>query len=181
MKDNHQARKSALTRLKLLWSFFLDTYLWINTGQIHQQDQPHFCHLIMATGMPWLPICNRSMSVRLNPHPQPRIIMNCEKPAKNCVTWWSSLPVWSRKKEIWSLLKNIRPLQDNPGDFQNLEVHARAMKEFSQQMLKNKQASSKTMIAIDVLAENLEHHKMKVHDMFSALYRVFRSKKTAPV
>lgn len=81
------------------------------------------------------------------------------------------------EKEIKLLLKTLRSLQDNLGEFQNMEVHTQAMKEFSRQMLKKKQVSSDTLIAINMLTENLAHHKIKVHDQFSELYRTFRNKK----
>lgn len=81
------------------------------------------------------------------------------------------------EKEIRSLIKTLKSLQENLGDFQDLDIHAQSMRKFAEQMLKKEHASSKTLMAMGALAENLERQKMEVHEKFSVVYRTFREKK----
>ena len=81
------------------------------------------------------------------------------------------------KNEIKSLIRTLKLLQENLGDFQDLEVHAQSMREFGEQMMEQAQASSNTLMAMGALAENLERNKMEVHQKFSDVYKIFREKK----
>jgi len=81
------------------------------------------------------------------------------------------------KNEIKSLIRTLKLLQENLGDFQDLEVHAQSMREFGEQMMEQAQASSNTLMAMGALAENLERNKMEVHQKFSGVYKIFRGKK----
>ncbi|MDT8383269.1 MAG: CHAD domain-containing protein [Gammaproteobacteria bacterium] len=81
------------------------------------------------------------------------------------------------KKEIKPLIRTLKSLQGNLGDFQDLEVHAQSMRVFAEQMLQQEHASSRTLMAMGALAENLEHHKMAIHQEFSDVYQAFQGKK----
>lgn len=81
------------------------------------------------------------------------------------------------QNEIGSLIKTLKLLQDNLGDFQNLQIHTESLKSFTEKMQKKEKVSSVTLAAMNALTENFDRNKIEVRDQFSKLYRIFRNRK----
>jgi CHAD domain-containing protein len=77
--------------------------------------------------------------------------------------------------QIKQLIKNLRLLQDNLGDFQDLCIQIQQLGDFAQQMQDEGLADTKTIMAMGVLVQNLVAQKEAVRSHFSERFNEFSS------
>lgn len=76
-------------------------------------------------------------------------------------------------KKIVELIKVLKSLQENLGDFQDYEVQAANMKNFSRQMVEEGDVPPDTLMAMGVLVEGLEEGQHQVREEFSKRFKEF--------
>jgi CHAD domain-containing protein len=76
---------------------------------------------------------------------------------------------------IRQLIKALKVLQDNLGDFQDLEVQSAALTSFSRQMAAEQDVAPETLLAMGMLVEDLRRRQHQVRDAFSARFVAFSS------
>jgi CHAD domain-containing protein len=81
------------------------------------------------------------------------------------------------KKEISRLIKILKKLQDNLGEFQDLSVQITALKNFSIQMAQEDKVPDKTTRAMANLVEIMLNKKQAVHEEFAARFAKFAQHK----
>lgn len=77
--------------------------------------------------------------------------------------------------QIKHLIKSLKLLQDNLGDFQDLCVQTQQLSDFAQQMQSEGLADTKTIMAMGVLVQNLVAQKETVRCHFSERFKEFSS------
>lgn len=77
--------------------------------------------------------------------------------------------------QIKRLIKSLKLLQDNLGDFQDLCVQTRQLSDFAQQMQDEGLADTKTIMAMGVLVQILVNQKEAVRCHFSERFKEFSS------
>jgi CHAD domain-containing protein len=75
--------------------------------------------------------------------------------------------------EIKALIKVLKQLQDNLGDFQDYEVQVMTLRQFSQQMVTEDAAPAETLLAMGMLIEGLERRQQAAHAEFAARFTDF--------
>jgi len=75
--------------------------------------------------------------------------------------------------DIKELIRTLKTLQDNLGDFQDYEVQVLKLKEFSHQMVAEGTVSPDTLLAMGVLIDGLERRQQRAHEEFSGRYLSF--------
>jgi CHAD domain-containing protein len=78
-----------------------------------------------------------------------------------------------RAQHIKALIKVLKVLQDNLGDFQDFEVQVAKLKEFSHQMMQETQDSAETFMAMGILVESLELRQHQTRAEFAARFQQF--------
>ncbi len=76
-------------------------------------------------------------------------------------------------KEIKALIKALKILQDNLGDFQDLEVQAANLTHFSQQMVKEGEVPPQTLMAMGILVDGLARRQHQAREEFAARFGQF--------
>ncbi len=77
--------------------------------------------------------------------------------------------------EIRALIKVLKTLQDNLGEFQDYEVQITTLKYYSEQMLAEGRAPAGTLMAMGILIENLANHQRQVRESFANCFDEFGS------
>ena len=77
--------------------------------------------------------------------------------------------------QIKQLIKNLKLLQDNLGDFQDLCIQIQQLDDFAHQMQDEELADTKTIMAMGVLAQKLVAQKETVRSHFSERFKEFSS------
>ena len=75
--------------------------------------------------------------------------------------------------DMASLIKALKVLQDNLGDFNDFEVQSEAMHSFGLQMAKMKKAPPATLLAMGMLAESLRHQQLQTRQEFERRFATF--------
>jgi len=75
--------------------------------------------------------------------------------------------------EIKALIKVLKQLQDNLGDFQDYEVQVMTLRQFSRQMVIEDAAPAETLLAMGMLIEGLERRQQAAHEEFAARFAEF--------
>lgn len=75
--------------------------------------------------------------------------------------------------DIQPLIKAIKALLDNLGEFQDLEVHAHRIREFGEAMATEGSASADTLMAMGALVDDLVQHQARVRGEFAARFADF--------
>ena len=75
--------------------------------------------------------------------------------------------------QIKVFIKNLKGLQEVLGDFQDYATQELTLKQFSEEMLAN-QVPANTLLAMGVLIQNLQTHRTKARDDFSAKFLHFK-------
>jgi CHAD domain-containing protein len=75
--------------------------------------------------------------------------------------------------EIKALIKVLKNLQDNLGEFQDYEVQVSTLKQFSQQMMAEGNAPAETLMAMGILVEDLNKRQHQARDEFAARFEKF--------
>jgi CHAD domain-containing protein len=79
------------------------------------------------------------------------------------------------KPEIRSLIKQLKVLLDNLGDFQDLQVQAEAIEAFGEQMREEK-APASALMAMGALVSQLLERQQQAREEFAALFADFSTK-----
>ena len=79
-------------------------------------------------------------------------------------------------KDVGALIKTLKGLQENLGDFQDLDVQAETLHDFSIQMMDQNKAGPKTYMAMGVLVEKFMIRKDDVRSEFEERFKSFSSK-----
>jgi CHAD domain-containing protein len=74
---------------------------------------------------------------------------------------------------IRKLIRALKTLQDNLGDFQDYEVQVTTLKKFSHQMVAEGMAPPDTLLAMGMLIDGLERRQQQAREEFSDRYAVF--------
>ena len=77
---------------------------------------------------------------------------------------------------IRALIRTLKTLQDNLGDFQDYEVQVTTLKLFSQQMVDEAGVPAGTLLAMGMLIEGLERRQRQARNEFSATFNHFALK-----
>ena len=76
-------------------------------------------------------------------------------------------------KEIKALIKALKVLQDNLGDFQDLEVQAANLTHFGQEMVKEGVVPPQTLMAMGILVDGLAKRQHQAREEFAARFGQF--------
>lgn len=80
-------------------------------------------------------------------------------------------------KEMLLLINALKRLQDNLGDFNDLEVQQATLKQFAQSMLAEKVGTATSLMAMGRLVERLEQQQVKERQTFHRRFDQFSSRK----
>ncbi len=80
------------------------------------------------------------------------------------------------EKVIGPLIKRLKLLQDNLGDFNDYEVQQDSLKEFAHQMMKSRKVPADTLMAMGRLVEHLEVGQAKERRRFHECFDLFAAK-----
>ena len=75
--------------------------------------------------------------------------------------------------DIKELIRTLKTLQDNLGNFQDYEVQVSTLKTFSHQMVAESTVSPDTLLAMGMLIDGLERRQRQAHEEFSGRYAGF--------
>jgi len=78
--------------------------------------------------------------------------------------------------KIKALIKTLKTLQDNLGDFQDYEVQVTTLKKFSHQMVAEGQVPPDTLLAMGMLIDGLERRQHLARDEFATRFNDFAMK-----
>ncbi|MFC1664753.1 CHAD domain-containing protein [Pseudomonadota bacterium] len=78
-------------------------------------------------------------------------------------------------KNLKILIKSLKVLQENLGDFQDLDVQAESLREFGQQMMNTNQIETDTMFAMGTLIAGLKKRQLEARQVFSVCFNEFDS------
>ncbi len=76
-------------------------------------------------------------------------------------------------QKIKALIKTLKSLQENLGDFQDYEVQVTTLKQFSQRMVEEAAAPTATLLAMGMLIEGLERRQQQARDEFDERFKQF--------
>lgn len=82
------------------------------------------------------------------------------------------------QQEIDALIKALKRLQDNLGEFQDYSVQIDAMQDFSRQMMAEGRANAKTLVAMSRLVDILKQRQLEVRKVFQRRFKQFASEET---
>jgi CHAD domain-containing protein len=80
------------------------------------------------------------------------------------------------RREIRSLIKELKGLQENLGDFQDLDVQIHSLKHYSDQMQQEGDMTPRTQLAMESLLMGLETRMQEVRGEFDSRFHQFSSK-----
>jgi CHAD domain-containing protein len=80
-------------------------------------------------------------------------------------------------KEIRDLIKSLKLLQENLGDFQDLAVQACAMQDFARRMTEESKVPPAALMAMGILVEGLLARQQRAKEEFATRFRRFNSNK----
>ncbi len=81
------------------------------------------------------------------------------------------------EKKIGQLIKQLKILQDNLGEFQDMDVQNIALKNFAKMMEEKGIKNADTYMAMGVLADGMEQRKKELQHAFIDCYKKFSAKK----
>lgn len=76
-------------------------------------------------------------------------------------------------KDIATLIKALKQLQNNLGDYQDLHVQVESLKTFSEQMVKQDNPPPETLLAMGTLIEGLDKRQYQVREEFKSRFKQF--------
>jgi len=79
-------------------------------------------------------------------------------------------------EKIKALIRTLKTLQDNLGDFQDYEVQVTTLKTFSHQMVAEGKVSPDTLLAMGMLIDGLERRQHQARDEFATRFNNFAMK-----
>ena len=78
--------------------------------------------------------------------------------------------------ELKSLIRVLKTLQDNLGDFQDYEVQDATLKDFSHKMVAEGKVPPDTLLAMGMLIDGLERRQHQAHEEFAGRYAGFSAR-----
>lgn len=78
---------------------------------------------------------------------------------------------------IERLIQSLRILQNNLGDFQDLQVQSESLQRFAEQMTVEGEAPARTLLAMGMLIDGLRHRQQLARQQFAACFAEFSRKK----
>jgi CHAD domain-containing protein len=81
-------------------------------------------------------------------------------------------------EEIKLLIKALKVLQENLGEFQDLEVQGSQLKCFSQQMMEESRVSAATLLAMGMLVADLMKRQHQAREGFATRFKAFTEPST---
>ncbi len=78
---------------------------------------------------------------------------------------------------IKEIIKSLKDFQTVLGDFQDYEVQEKSIKQFSEEMMTEKNISAKTLLSMGVLIQHLDAKRCKARNDFSEQFVNFKKKK----
>ena len=79
-------------------------------------------------------------------------------------------------KEIDPLIKDLKVLLNNLGDFQDFEVQAYKLREYSHQMVSEEKVPADTLLVMGMLVHNLLQRQQKARKAFAGCFAIFAAK-----
>jgi len=79
-------------------------------------------------------------------------------------------------KKMRVLIKELKGLQENLGDFQDLEVQIHSLQHYSDQMKQEGDMTPRTELAMEFLLKSLEARMQQVRDIFESRFQQFSGK-----
>ena len=79
------------------------------------------------------------------------------------------------RKKINSLIEQLKKLQDNLGDFNDLCVQVGYLQKISEELPATRQQAKKTLVAIGSLIGTLDRERQRVKDAFAKTFTDFAS------
>ena len=79
------------------------------------------------------------------------------------------------KKTIRQLIKILKGLQDNLGDYQDYEVQEETLKQFSVEMMRAANVPAATLLAMGILVNDLDQHRCQARHAFAERFADFES------
>lgn len=76
-------------------------------------------------------------------------------------------------REIKALIKVLKILQENLGDFQDYEVQVETLKRFSRQMMEEGKTPAETLLAMGILVENISERQRLARQQFAERFHQF--------
>jgi hypothetical protein len=80
-------------------------------------------------------------------------------------------------RKVARLIKALKSLQDNLGDFQDLQVQSAALPKFAEQMAVEGEVPGRSLLAMGMLIEDLQHRQRQTRDEFAGRFAEFSRKK----
>lgn len=80
-------------------------------------------------------------------------------------------------RKVARLIKALKSLQDNLGDFQDLQVQSAALQKFAEQMAAEGEVPPRSLLAMGMLIEGLQHRQGQARDEFAGRFAEFSRKK----
>jgi CHAD domain-containing protein len=80
-------------------------------------------------------------------------------------------------QKIARLIKALKTLQDNLGDFQDIQVQSEALQKFAEQMAAEGEIPPRSLLAMGMLIEDLQHRQRQARDEFAGRFAEFSRKK----
>lgn len=80
-------------------------------------------------------------------------------------------------KDISQLISQLKILQDNLGEFQDMDVQSHTLRDFARQMAEQGVNNAETFMAMGVLADGMEQRKRQLQHDFIACYKIFSKEK----
>lgn len=85
------------------------------------------------------------------------------------------------ERELASLINALKSLQDNLGDFNDLEVQQATLRQFAQTMMVEKIGTASSLMAMGRLVEGLEHRQVEERQVFHRRFGRFSSRKNRQI
>ena len=80
------------------------------------------------------------------------------------------------KEQIKRLIKILKGLQDNLGEYQDLAVQEHSLKDFSKQMMVAAGVPAETLLAMGILVQDLDKRRRRARDAFSSRFAEFETR-----
>ncbi len=80
-------------------------------------------------------------------------------------------------QKIDSLIRALKTLQDNLGDFQDLQVQSEALQKFAEQMAAEGEVPTRSLLVMGMLIEDLQHRQRQARAEFAGRFAEFSRKK----
>ncbi|MCW8976690.1 MAG: CHAD domain-containing protein [Sedimenticola sp.] len=109
----------------------------------------------------------------IHPHSQPEELHELRKSCKKLRYLLEFFQSLYPKEEIRPLIKTLKSLLDNLGDYQDLEVQADKLREFAHQMVEEGEVPADTLLAMGMLVDGLLKRQQEARVAFADRFACF--------